>query len=173
MRGHSWRRPSPVPGSIAAVDSGSAPRFEALTIVHSRLIQNYRSKLASVQALCIVCDSRYSGAAGHDHQECRDPDRSDRPRRAQGKSVWEAGRCQQLPLPAHYADGGVDGAGHVAPTVFWGPMAFAIMGGLLVATILTLIFLLTLYVAWFRGTEGSFRTFAGAIRPRCRWRMLK
>jgi Cu/Ag efflux pump CusA len=29
------------------------------------------------------------------------------------------------------------------------------MGGLLVATILTLIFLPTLYVAWFRGTEGS------------------
>ena len=26
----------------------------------------------------------------------------------------------------------------IAPTVFWGPMAFAIMGGLLVATMLTL-----------------------------------
>lgn len=35
----------------------------------------------------------------------------------------------------------------IAPTVFWGPMAFAIMGGLLVAAILTLIFLPTLYVA--------------------------
>ena len=35
----------------------------------------------------------------------------------------------------------------IAPTVFWGPMAFAIMGGLLVATILTLIFLPALYVA--------------------------
>ena len=43
----------------------------------------------------------------------------------------------------------------IAPTVFWGPMAFAIMGGLLVATILTLIFLPTLYVAWFRGTAPS------------------
>jgi Cu/Ag efflux pump CusA len=32
-------------------------------------------------------------------------------------------------------------------------MAFAIMGGLLVATILTLIFLPTLYVAWFGGKE--------------------
>jgi multidrug efflux pump subunit AcrB len=30
-------------------------------------------------------------------------------------------------------------------------MAFAIMGGLLVATILTLVFLPALYVAWFRG----------------------
>jgi len=37
----------------------------------------------------------------------------------------------------------------IAPTVFWGPMAFAIMGGLLVATILTLVFLPTLYVTWF------------------------
>jgi multidrug efflux pump subunit AcrB len=34
----------------------------------------------------------------------------------------------------------------IAPTVFWGSMAFAIMGGLLVATLLTLVFLPTLYV---------------------------
>ena len=37
----------------------------------------------------------------------------------------------------------------IAPTVFWGPMAYAIMGGLAVATILTLIFLPALYVTWF------------------------
>ena len=41
----------------------------------------------------------------------------------------------------------------IAPTVFWGPMAFAIMGGLLVATILTLVFLPTLYVTWFSLSE--------------------
>jgi multidrug efflux pump subunit AcrB len=35
----------------------------------------------------------------------------------------------------------------IAPTVFWGPMAFAIMGGLLVATVLTLVVLPTLYMA--------------------------
>jgi multidrug efflux pump subunit AcrB len=34
----------------------------------------------------------------------------------------------------------------IAPTVFWGPMAFAIMGGLLVATLLTLIVLPALYL---------------------------
>ena len=38
----------------------------------------------------------------------------------------------------------------IAPTVFWGPMAYAIMGGLTVATVLTLVFLPALYVAWFR-----------------------
>jgi len=38
----------------------------------------------------------------------------------------------------------------IAPTVFWGPLAYAIMGGLAVATLLTLIFLPALYVAWFR-----------------------
>jgi multidrug efflux pump subunit AcrB len=32
-------------------------------------------------------------------------------------------------------------------------MAFAIMGGLLVATILTLVFLPTLYLTWFGGKE--------------------
>ena len=36
------------------------------------------------------------------------------------------------------------------PSVFWGPMATAIMGGLLVATVLTLLFLPALYAAWFR-----------------------
>ncbi|WP_442755366.1 efflux RND transporter permease subunit [Methylocystis sp. JAN1] len=37
----------------------------------------------------------------------------------------------------------------IAPTVFWGPMAFAIMGGLLVATVLTLVVTPALYVLWF------------------------
>jgi len=38
----------------------------------------------------------------------------------------------------------------IAGTVFWGPMAVTIMGGLTVATLLTLIFLPALYVAAFR-----------------------
>ena len=42
------------------------------------------------------------------------------------------------------------GMAPIAPTVFWGPMAYAIMGGLAVATLLTLFFLPALYVAWFR-----------------------
>lgn len=50
----------------------------------------------------------------------------------------------------------------IAPTLFWGPMAFAIMGGLLVATVLTLIVLPVLYVTLFgdapapaAGAEGA------------------
>jgi multidrug efflux pump subunit AcrB len=44
----------------------------------------------------------------------------------------------------------------IAPTVFWGPMAFAIMGGLMVATLLTLVFLPTLYVTVFKdGAEPA------------------
>jgi multidrug efflux pump subunit AcrB len=35
---------------------------------------------------------------------------------------------------------------------FWGPMAYAIMGGLVVATLLTLVFLPALYAVWFRVT---------------------
>jgi multidrug efflux pump subunit AcrB len=41
----------------------------------------------------------------------------------------------------------------IAPTVFWGPMAFAIMGGLLVATLLTLVFLPALYMAVLGGEK--------------------
>jgi multidrug efflux pump subunit AcrB len=43
----------------------------------------------------------------------------------------------------------------IAWTVFWGPMALAIMGGLLVATVLTLIFLPALYVTFFRIKETT------------------
>lgn len=43
----------------------------------------------------------------------------------------------------------------IAVTIFWGPMAIAVMGGLLVATVLTLIFLPALYVAWFRVKEPA------------------
>ncbi|MDT8275713.1 MAG: efflux RND transporter permease subunit [Roseomonas mucosa] len=43
----------------------------------------------------------------------------------------------------------------ITPTVFWGPMAFAIMGGLLGATILTLIFLPVLYVTCFEGRAAA------------------
>jgi multidrug efflux pump subunit AcrB len=41
----------------------------------------------------------------------------------------------------------------IASEVFWGPMAYAIIGGLFVATLLTLLFLPALYVAWFRIRE--------------------
>jgi len=35
-------------------------------------------------------------------------------------------------------------------SVFWGPMAIAIMGGLTIATLLTIFFVPALYTAWFR-----------------------
>jgi multidrug efflux pump subunit AcrB len=78
--------------------------------------------------------------------------------RRQGKGVWQAAvdasstRFRPIMLTAIST---VLGMIPIAPTVFWGPMAFAIMGGLLVGTILTLVFLPTLYVAWFRGKEGD------------------
>ncbi len=40
-------------------------------------------------------------------------------------------------------------------SIFFGPMAVAIMGGLIVATALTLLFLPALYAAWFRVREGE------------------
>lgn len=78
--------------------------------------------------------------------------------RRRGASVKEAtvnaalSRFRPLMLTALST---VLGLAPIAPTVFWGPMAFAVMGGLLVATVLTLIFLPVLYVAWFswRGAD--------------------
>ena len=39
-------------------------------------------------------------------------------------------------------------------SIFWGPMAVAVMGGLIAATLLTLFFLPALYAAWFRVRPG-------------------
>jgi len=41
----------------------------------------------------------------------------------------------------------------IAREIFWGPMAYAMMGGIIVGTLLTLLFLPALYVAWFRISE--------------------
>lgn len=38
----------------------------------------------------------------------------------------------------------------ISREIFWGPMAYAMMGGIIVGTVLTLLFLPALYVAWFR-----------------------
>ena len=80
--------------------------------------------------------------------------------RAEGKGVYDAviasatSRMRPMMLAAMST---ILGLLPIAPTVFWGPMAFAIMGGLLVATMLTLIFLPTLYVAVFgqRGVRAA------------------
>ena len=78
--------------------------------------------------------------------------------RAQGKDVRQAAidassaRFRPIMLTAIST---VLGMIPIAPTVFWGPMAFAIMGGLLVATILTLVFLPTVYVTWFGWREPA------------------
>jgi multidrug efflux pump len=78
--------------------------------------------------------------------------------RAAGHAIWDAvvtassSRLRPMSLTAIST---VLGLIPIAPTVFWGPMAFAIMGGLAVATMLTLVFLPTVYVTWFRGKEGA------------------
>jgi len=77
--------------------------------------------------------------------------------RAEGKGVWDAvvAACESRFRPIMLtAISTVLGLIPIAFTVFWGPMAIAVMGGLLVATLLTLVFLPTVYVAWFRGSEA-------------------
>jgi multidrug efflux pump subunit AcrB len=53
----------------------------------------------------------------------------------------------------------------IASEVFWGPMAYAIIGGLFVATLLTLLFLPALYVAWFRVKEPASERPAAVKEP--------
>ena len=83
---------------------------------------------------------------------------------AEGEEPWSAvlsatqHRLRPILLTAAAA---ILGMIPIAPTVFWGPMAYAVMGGLMVATVLTLVFLPTLYVAWFR-IKAPERAAAGA-----------
>jgi multidrug efflux pump len=51
-------------------------------------------------------------------------------------------------------------------STFWGPMAVAIMGGLLSATLLTLLFVPALYAAWFRVKSPAPREHLASDRPR-------
>jgi multidrug efflux pump subunit AcrB len=73
--------------------------------------------------------------------------------KAKGRHPWDAvieaasHRFRPILLTASAA---ILGMIPIAPTIFWGPMAYAIMGGLAVATLLTLVFLPALYVTWFR-----------------------
>jgi multidrug efflux pump subunit AcrB len=43
----------------------------------------------------------------------------------------------------------------ISREIFWGPMAYAMMGGIIVGTVLTLLFLPALYVVWFRVKRPS------------------
>ncbi|MDP3842947.1 MAG: efflux RND transporter permease subunit [Oxalobacteraceae bacterium] len=72
---------------------------------------------------------------------------------AAGATPWNAiiesavRRCRPIVLTAAAA---VLAMIPLSRSVFWGPMAVAIMGGLIIATALTLLFLPALYAAWFR-----------------------
>lgn len=73
--------------------------------------------------------------------------------RARGVPAWEAiveaavRRMRPIVLTAAAA---VLAMIPLSRSVFWGPMAVAIMGGLIVATVLTLLALPAMYAAWFR-----------------------
>ena len=73
--------------------------------------------------------------------------------RAAGRSTWDSivtaavWRMRPIALTAAAA---VLAMIPLSRNVFWGPMAVAIMGGLIVATVLTLLALPAMYAAWFR-----------------------
>jgi multidrug efflux pump len=79
---------------------------------------------------------------------------------AAGAAPWDAivesavRRCRPIILTAAAA---VLAMIPLSRSVFWGPMAVAIMGGLIVATALTLLFLPALYAAWFRVKKPSLK----------------
>jgi multidrug efflux pump len=83
--------------------------------------------------------------------------------RAQGRDTWDAvveatlSRFRPIMLTAVST---VLGLIPIAPTVFWGPMAFAIMGGLFVATLLTLLVLPVFYITLYRARQPTEKVAA-------------
>ncbi|MBX4994236.1 multidrug efflux pump subunit AcrB [Rhizobium binae] len=73
--------------------------------------------------------------------------------RAEGVAAWQAvieateHRMRPIMLTAAAATLALI---PISREIFWGPMAYAMMGGIVVGTALTLLFLPALYVAWFR-----------------------
>jgi multidrug efflux pump subunit AcrB len=53
----------------------------------------------------------------------------------------------------------------LARSIFWGPMAIAIMGGLTIATLLTIFFVPALYAAWFRVQRAAAPNSLPALVP--------
>ncbi|MBB2673719.1 UNVERIFIED_ORG: multidrug efflux pump subunit AcrB [Rhizobium esperanzae] len=73
--------------------------------------------------------------------------------RAEGVAAWQAvieateHRMRPIMLTAAAATLALI---PISREIFWGPMAYAMMGGIVIGTALTLLFLPALYVAWFR-----------------------
>jgi len=112
------------------------------------------------QAARLCCHPGCSCPRWHDRSQFGDPggpDRyGDRARARPVDAVIEATlhRFRPILLTAAAA---ILGMIPIAPTVFWGPMAYSIMGGLAVATMLTLVFLPALLCCLFRIKEPSLR----------------
>ncbi len=87
--------------------------------------------------------------------------------REEGHATWDAvveateHRMRPILLTAAAASLGLI---PIAREVFWGPMAYAMMGGIIVGTVLTLFFLPALYVAWF-GVKDPARENIPAADP--------
>ena len=114
-------------------------------------------------------DSRHHCALRHDHAQRGDPRRPDsRARWQSGADAWTAvvdaavHRTRPVVLTAAAT---VLAMIPLVRSIFWGPMAIAIMGGLTVATLLTIFFVPALYAAWFRVERAAAPNPPASLAP--------
>ena len=85
--------------------------------------------------------------------------------REKGRGAWDAvfeasdSRARPILLTAAAASLALI---PISRQIFWGPMAFAMMGGIIVGTIITLVFVPALYVAVFRVKNDTVESTKGA-----------
>ena len=144
--------------------------FQRLFLVHQRrpvrIDRSGGCTASGAQALRLHRASGRHRTHRHDRAQFRDLIVQIDAEIAEGIHPWDAvidatmHRFRPIMLTAAAA---ILGMIPIAPTVFWSPMAYAIMGGLAVATVLTLLFLPALYVIWFRVHEPAADTTKPAL----------
>jgi multidrug efflux pump len=88
--------------------------------------------------------------------------------RKEGLIAWDAvvKACEERVRPIMLTAAAASlGLVPIASDVFWGPMAYAMIGGIIVGTALTLLFLPALYVAWFRIKEPAKAPASDKVSP--------
>jgi multidrug efflux pump subunit AcrB len=91
---------------------------------------------------------------------------------AEGMNPWDAvveATCHRMRPILLTAAAASLGMVPIAREVFWGPMAYAMIGGIIAATFLTLFFLPALYVGWYRirpQKKGDHRSAGHAVDHR-------
>ena len=138
-------------------DAAAAELLPDVHGVPDRAARNHRRRRRTAHfpgAARLRRDPRHHRPVRDDHAQLRDPGRPGAGTRSTQGATLERG-CSKRPCTGRVRSMLTAAATVLAMipltrSIFWGPMAIAIMGGLTSATLLTIFFVPALYAAWFK-----------------------